>query len=212
MTAKKKRTDERRIKQQMSEEMKEKMNAESAEAEENAAAEAAADTEDAAEADNSEEAAGEDEILKKNKKIEELTEQLSAEKDKYLRVAAEYDNFRRRSLKDKEDAADKAKSAVIIEFLGVIDNFERALASESADESFRKGVEMIYNQYVEILKKQGVEEIKAMDKPFDPNIHSAVTQVTDENLGENVVCQVFQKGYIMNGKVIRHAMVAVANP
>ena len=174
--------------------------------------EAAADTEDAAEADNSEEAAGEDEILKKNKKIEELTEQLSAEKDKYLRVAAEYDNFRRRSLKDKEDAADKAKSAVIIEFLGVIDNFERALASESADESFRKGVEMIYNQYVEILKKQGVEEIEAMDKPFDPNIHSAVTQVTDENLGENVVCQVFQKGYIMNGKVIRHAMVAVANP
>lgn len=212
MTAKKKRTDERRIKQQMSEEMKEKMNAESAEAEENAAAEAAADTEDAAEADNSEEAAGEDEILKKNKKIEELTEQLSAEKDKYLRVAAEYDNFRRRSLKDKEDAADKAKSAVIIEFLGVIDNFERALASESADESFRKGVEMIYNQYVEILKKQGVEEIEAMDKPFDPNIHSAVTQVTDENLGENVVCQVFRKGYIMNGKVIRHAMVAVANP
>ena len=196
MTAKKKRTDERRITQQMSEEMKEKMNAESAEAEENAAAEAA----------------GEDEILKKNKKIEELTEQLSAEKDKYLRVAAEYDNFRRRSLKDKEDAADKAKSAVIIEFLGVIDNFERALASESADESFRKGVEMIYNQYVEILKKQGVEEIEAMDKPFDPNIHSAVTQVTDENLGENVVCQVFQKGYIMNGKVIRHAMVAVANP
>ena len=196
----------------MSEEMKEKMNAESAEAEENAAAEATADTEDAAEADNSEEAAGEDEILKKNKKIEELTEQLSAEKDKYLRVAAEYDNFRRRSLKDKEDAADKAKSAVIIEFLGVIDNFERALASESADESFRKGVEMIYNQYVEILKKQGVEEIEAMDKPFDPNIHSAVTQVTDENLGENVVCQVFQKGYIMNGKVIRHAMVAVANP
>ena len=212
MTAKKKRTDERRITQQMSEEMKEKMNAESAEAEENAAAEAAADTEEAAEADNSEEAAGEDEILKKNKKIEELTEQLSAEKDKYLRVAAEYDNFRRRSLKDKEDAADKAKSAVIIEFLGVIDNFERALASESADENFRKGVEMIYNQYVEILKKQGVEEIEAMDKPFDPNIHSAVTQVTDENLGENVVCQVFQKGYIMNGKVIRHAMVAVANP
>lgn len=212
MTTKKKRTDERRITQQMSEEMKEKMNAESAEAEENAAAEAAADTEEAAEADNSEEAAGEDEILKKNKKIEELTEQLSAEKDKYLRVAAEYDNFRRRSLKDKEDAADKAKSAVIIEFLGVIDNFERALASESADESFRKGVEMIYNQYVEILKKQGVEEIEAMDKPFDPNIHSAVTQVTDENLGENVVCQVFQKGYIMNGKVIRHAMVAVANP
>lgn len=212
MTAKKKRTDERRITQQMSEEMKEKMNAESAEAEENAAAEAAADTEEAAEADNSEEAAGEDEILKKNKKIEELTEQLSAEKDKYLRVAAEYDNFRRRSLKDKEDAADKAKSAVIIEFLGVIDNFERALASESADENFRKGVEMIYNQYVGILKKQGVEEIEAMDKPFDPNIHSAVTQVTDENLGENVVCQVFQKGYIMNGKVIRHAMVAVANP
>lgn len=208
MTAKTKRTDERRITQQMSEEMKEKMNAESAEAEENAAA----DTEEAAEADNTEEAAGEDEIFKKNKKIEELTEQLSAEKDKYLRVAAEYDNFRRRSLKDKEDAADKAKSNVIIEFLGVIDNFERALASETADEGFRKGVEMIYNQYVEILRKQGVEEIEAMDKPFDPNIHSAVTQVTDENLGENVVCQVFQKGYIMNGKVIRHAMVAVANP
>lgn len=202
-------TIERRAEIEMSEEILE--NCEEVEETEAAEEETAAEAPEATE-ENTPDTAGEDEIFKKNKQIEELNEQLAAEKDKYLRVAAEYDNFRRRSLKDKQDAAAKAQGDVIVEFLSVIDNFERALATETADENYKKGIQMIFNQYAEILKKQGVEEIEALGKPFDPNMHNAVTQVSDENFGEDEVCQVFQKGYTLNGKVIRHAMVAVANP
>ncbi len=145
-------------------------------------------------------------------KINELAEQLNQEKDKCLRIAAEYDNFRKRSIQDKLSAAADASSKVIIEFLSVIDNFERALNSETTDENFKKGVEMIFNQYTAILQKLGVEEIEALNMPFDPNYHNAVNQVQDENFGENTVCQVFQKGYKMGSKVIRCAMVVVANP
>lgn len=193
----------------MSEEILE--NSEAVEETAEAAEETAADVTEAAE-ENNPDTAGEDEIFKKNKQIEELNEQLATEKDKYLRVAAEYDNFRRRSLKDKQGAAAKAQGDVVVEFLSVIDNFERALAAETADENYKKGIQMIFNQYAEILKKQGVEEIDALGKPFDPNLHNAVTQMQDENFGEDEVCQVFQKGYTLNGKVIRPAMVAVANP
>lgn len=202
-------TIERRAEREMSDEILE--NSEAVEETAEAAEETAAEVTEAPE-ENDPDTAGEDEIFKKNKQIEELNEQLAAEKDKYLRVAAEYDNFRRRSLKDKQDAAAKAQGDVIVEFLGVIDNFERALATETADENYKKGIQMIFNQYAEILKKQGVEEIDALGKPFDPNMHNAVTQVSDENFGEDEVCQVFRKGYTLNGKVIRHAMVAVANP
>lgn len=145
-------------------------------------------------------------------KIAELEKQLAAEKDKYLRVAAEYDNFRRRSTNDRLNAVADAKASVITEILSVIDNFERALASECSDENYKKGVEMIFNQYTGILTKLGVTEIEAMGQPFDPNVHHAVNQVEDENFGENTVCQVFQKGYKLGDKVIRCAMVVVANP
>ena len=145
-------------------------------------------------------------------KIAELEKQLAAEKDKYLRVAAEYDNFRRRSTTDRLNAVADAKANVITEILSVIDNFERALASECTDENYKKGVEMIFNQYTGILTKLGVTEIEAMGQPFDPNVHHAVNQVEDENFGENTVCQVFQKGYKLGEKVIRCAMVVVANP
>lgn len=202
-------TIERRAEREMNEKFPE--NSEAVEETAEAAEETAADVTEAPE-ENDPDTAGEDEIFKKNKQIEELNEQLAAEKDKYLRVAAEYDNFRRRSLKDKQDAAAKAQGDVVVEFLSVIDNFERALAAETADENYKKGIQMIFNQYAEILKKQGVEEIDALGKPFDPNMHNAVTQMQDENFGEDEVCQVFQKGYTLNGKVIRPAMVAVANP
>lgn len=145
-------------------------------------------------------------------KIAELEKQLAAEKDKYLRVAAEYDNFRRRSTNDRLNAVADAKANVITEILSVIDNFERALASECSDENYKKGVEMIFNQYTAILTKLGVTEIEAMGQPFDPNVHHAVNQVEDESFGENTVCQVFQKGYKLGEKVIRCAMVVVANP
>ena len=153
-----------------------------------------------------------EEISPEQLKIEALEKQLAEEKDKYLRVVAEYDNFRRRSINDKMLAVADAQSKVIIEVLSVIYNFERALAAETSDENYKKGVEMIFNQYKGILEKLGVTEIEALNCPFDPNVHNAVNQVEDENFGENTVCQVFQKGYKLGDKVIRCAMVVVANP
>lgn len=146
------------------------------------------------------------------KRIEELEKQLSDEKDKYLRVVAEYDNFRKRSVNDRLNAVTDAQARVITEILSVIDNFERAMNAECTDENYKKGVEMIFSQYNTILTKLGVTEIEALNCPFDPNVHHAVNQVEDENFGENTVCQVFQKGYRLGDKVIRCAMVAVANP
>lgn len=145
-------------------------------------------------------------------KIEALEKELADEKEKYLRLDAEYYNYRTRSLKEKQDAYDNALTKAVTEVLSVIDNFERALTAECADANFKKGVEMIFRQYTAILEKLGVKEIEAEGKPFDPNFHNAVSQITDESLGENTVAAVLQKGYIMGNKVIRHAMVTVANP
>lgn len=153
-----------------------------------------------------------EEISESDKKIGELEKQLADEKDKYLRVAAEYDNFRKRSVSEKLNAAADAQIKVITEILSVIDNFERAMDAECTDENYKKGVEMIFKQYVGILEKLGVTEIAALGEQFDPNVHHAVNQVEDESFGENTVCQVFQKGYMLDGKVIRCAMVSVANP
>ena len=99
-----------------------------------------------------------------------------------------------------------------MEVISVIDNFERAVAADCSDENYKKGVEMIYGQFLEVIKKLGVEEIDALGKEFDPNMHNAVSQVEDENFGENTVSQVYQKGYKLGDKVIRCAMVVVANP
>lgn len=165
--------------------------------------------EDIAENEN---AAEENEVSPEQKRIEELEKQLGEEKDKYLRVAAEYDNFRKRSVNDRLNAVADAQAKVITEILAVIDNFERAMDAECSDENYKKGVEMIFKQYTGILDKLGVTEIAALGEPFDPNIHHAVNQVEDENFGENTVCQVFQKGYKLGDKVIRCAMVVVANP
>lgn len=153
-----------------------------------------------------------EEISESDKKIGELEKQLANEKDKYLRVAAEYDNFRKRSVSERLNAAADAQIKVITEILSVIDNFERAMDAECTDENYKKGIEMIFKQYIGILEKLGVTEIAALGEQFDPNVHHAVNQVEDESFGENTVCQVFQKGYMLDGKVIRCAMVSVANP
>lgn len=145
-------------------------------------------------------------------KIKALEEASAADKDKYLRLLAEYDNFRKRSVKEKLDASDNATAKAALEVISVIDNFERAVAAECSDENYKKGVEMIYDQFINVIKKLGVEEIDALGKDFDPNLHNAVTQIEDESLGENVVAQVYQKGYKLGDKVIRCAMVVVANP
>ena len=145
-------------------------------------------------------------------KVKALEEAAAADKDKYLRLLAEYDNFRKRSIQEKLNAFSDATAKAALEVISVIDNFERAMAAECSDENYKKGVEMIYGQFVEVIKKLGVEEIDALGKEFDPNLHNAVSQVEDENFGENTVSQVYQKGYKLGDKVIRCAMVVVANP
>lgn len=174
----------------------------------------AAETDAAADVATEKEAAAPeaDATAELQQKIEALEKELADEKEKYLRLDAEYYNYRTRSLKEKQDAYDNALTKAVTEVLSVIDNFERALTAECADANFKKGVEMIFRQYTAILEKLGVKEIEAEGKPFDPNFHNAVSQITDENLGENTVAAVLQKGYIMGNKVIRHAMVTVANP
>ena len=136
---------------------------------------------------------------------------LADEKDKYLRLYAEYDNYRKRTSKEKIEAYGDAAAKTIAEILPAIDNFERALDAETHDESYKNGIRMIFNQLQDILKKIGVTEIEALNQPFDPKIHSAIKQIDDENFGENTVCQVFQKGYRLGDRIIRHSMVAVAN-
>lgn len=174
----------------------------------------AAETDAAADVATEKEAAAAeaDATAELQQKIEALEKELADEKEKYLRLDAEYYNYRTRSLKEKQDAYDNALTKAVTEVLSVIDNFERALTAECADANFKKGVVMIFRQYTAILEKLGVKEIEAEGKPFDPNFHNAVSQITDENLGENTVAAVLRKGYIMGNKVIRHAMVTVANP
>ena len=143
---------------------------------------------------------------------EKLRKELEESKDKYLRLMAEYDNFRKRSAKERLDLSATVKGNTIGEILPVFDNFERALAAETEDTNYKAGVEMIFKQFGDMLTKLGVEIIDPIGQTFDPNIANAVNQIEDENLGENEVAQVFQKGYKIGDKVIRYAMVVVANP
>ena len=132
-------------------------------------------------------------------------------KEQFLRLAAEYDNYRKRTAKEKESLWTDAKADTVQAFLPVYDNLERALKQDTADEAFKKGVEMTMNQLKEVFARLGVTEIEAEGKPFDPNLHNAVMHIEDENLGENTVAQVFQAGFMLGEKVIRFAMVQVAN-
>ena len=143
--------------------------------------------------------------------LENLKDTLAKKEDQYLRLAAEYDNYRKRSQKEKTDAYQNAKSYAVLAFLPVYDNLERALKQSTADEAYKKGVEMTMAGLKEVLAKQGVEEIPALGQPFDPNVHNAVMHVEDESAGENTVVEVFQTGFRSGEKIIRFAMVKVAN-
>lgn len=143
---------------------------------------------------------------------EKLTAELNETKDKLLRVMAEYDNFRKRSQKEKEMAYGDTKASTIAEFLPVYDNFERAMSADATDlDSFKKGIEMIFNQYGETFKKLGVESFGEKGETFDPNIHNAVMHGEDEELPENTISDVFSTGYKMGDRVIRPAIVKVVN-
>ena len=143
--------------------------------------------------------------------LESLKDQVAQQEDKYLRLAAEYDNYRRRTAKEKESIWTDAKADAAVAFLPVYDNLERALKQETTDEAYKKGVEMTMTQLKTVLEQLGIKEIPALGQPFDPNLHNAVMHVEDENFGENTVCDVFQAGFQLGEKVIRFAMVKVAN-
>ena len=144
--------------------------------------------------------------------MELAAKQLESVKDQFVRQTAEYENYRKRTTKEKENIYQDAKADTIKEFLAVYDNLERAAASEGGEDSpHKKGLEMIFQQVKDILAKLGVTEIEAKGQPFDPEKMNAVMHIDDENFGENEVAQVFQAGFEMNGKVIRHAIVQVAN-
>ena len=144
--------------------------------------------------------------------MELAAKHLESVKDQFVRLTAEYENYRKRTAKEKDSLYQDARADTIREFLAVYDNLERACAAEGDDDSpHKKGLIMIFHQYQEILKKLGVEEIQAQGQPFDPEAMNAVMHVDDENLGENVVAQVFQAGFRLGDKVVRHAIVQVAN-
>ena len=131
--------------------------------------------------------------------------------EKYLRLAAEYDNYRKRTAKEKENAWTEAKAQTVAAFLPVYDNLERALKQETTDEAYKKGVEMTMKGLQDALTGLGVEVIPALGETFDPNRHNAVMHVDDEEAGENTIVEVFQQGFICGEKVIRFSMVKVAN-
>ena len=143
--------------------------------------------------------------------LESLKDQVAGQEDKYLRLAAEYDNYRKRTAKEKENAWTEAKAQTVSAFLPVYDNLERALKQETCDEAYAKGVDMTMKGLQDVLTKLGVEVIPALGETFDPNRHNAVMHVDDESVGENTVVEVFQQGFICGEKVIRFAMVKVAN-
>ena len=192
---------------------KDKQNAAESTPEKNTAQQPAADeaakTAETAKADKAAEKSAEPETFtvtrEQMEKMEGLAKSLADEQDKYLRLAAEYDNYRKRTAKEKENLYADAKIDTIKALLGVYDNLERGLAQ------YGKGLEMVFNQFKESLKKLGVETMDAAGKPFDPEKHNAVMHVEDENYGENTVVEVLQQGFTLGDKVLRFAIVKVAN-
>ena len=151
------------------------------------------------------------EAEKAEKEAAAAAQELAVLNDKYLRVCAEYDNFRKRSQKEKDALYGDIKANVITAFLPVYDNLVRALAVKTEDEAYSKGVEMIMTQFNATLEKLGVEEIPALGEKFNPELHNAVMHVDEESAGENEIVEVFQKGFKAGDKIIRFAMVKVAN-
>lgn len=145
-----------------------------------------------------------EEILKLKKEIEEVT-------DRHTRLIAEFDNLKKRSQKEREGLYDSVKADVITDLLPVIDNLEKAVNAESRDEEYKKGINLVLKQFKDVLEANGIREIEAVGKPFNPELHEAISMIEDPNLGEKIVAEEYRKGYIIGDRVIRHSMVIVAN-
>lgn len=143
-------------------------------------------------------------------KSAELEAELNKARNDYIRLFAEYDNYRKRTAKEKTESYTNASAKFIENLLPVIDSFERSLECECTDENFKNGMSMIFNQLKEFLNKMNVKELEALGAEFNPNFHNAIQQMSDTDYASNHVCAVYQKGYIMGDKLIRPAMVAVA--
>ena len=151
------------------------------------------------------------EAVEETVEVNPFEEKYNAEHDAHLRLAAEYDNFRKRTIKEKDAAYGNGKADAVAKLLPVYDNLERALNQACTDEAFKKGVEMTMNELVNIFTGLGVEIFGNVGEEFDPNIHNAVMHTENPDLGENVISMVFQKGFKIGDKVVRFAMVQVAN-
>ncbi len=173
---------------------------------------AAAEEADEAEAAASESAETEEttEAADTAAQIEKLTADLKEKEDRALRLQADFENFRRRTSKEKEELAAVVTQGLLKDMLPLLDNFERAMAAEAKDgEAFQKGVEMIFTQFTEILKKNGLEHIEVEGQKFDPNFHQAVMRIQNAELEDDDIAQELQKGYMVKGRVIRPSMVQV---
>ena len=182
--------------------------------------EAEAAQEDAAEGSEEEapeeaaaaDAAMQEEIEALKGQVDGLNKDLQEKKDRLLRLQADFDNFRRRSAKEREEISAVVTQNFCKDMLPLLDNFERAMAAETKDvEAFQKGVEMIFTQFQEVLKKNGLEQIEAVGQKFDPNFHQAVMRVEDPEREDDTVAQELQKGYMVKGRVIRPSMVQVVS-
>lgn len=152
-----------------------------------------------------------DEIIELKKQIETQKVQIEETEDRLKRVAAEFDNYKKRSSKEKDGLYNSLVGDIVSNFLPIIDNLEKAVEAETKDEEYRKGIELVLKQFKDVLVARGVTEIEAVGKTFDPEVHEAVSSVQDETKGEKEIVQEYRKGYMIGNRVIRHSMVIVAN-
>lgn len=146
-----------------------------------------------------------------NSELEKTKQELDEITDRLKRIMAEFENFKKRSSKERENLYNSLVSDIVASFLPVQDNLEKAISVKTEDENLKQGIELVVKQIKDIFQKFGVEEIETVGKPFDPEVHEAVSSVQDDTLGEKIVKEEFRKGYKIGNKVIRHAMVVVAN-
>lgn len=153
-----------------------------------------------------------EEITEEISEVEKIKKELEEKADRLLRTLAEYDNFRKRSQKEKEQAYSDTKSDVLSAFLPVVDNIERAMSNDNASfDDYKKGAQMIYSQFLKVMSDSGVKPFGEKGDKFDPNLHNAVMHIEDETFGENEIAEVFEKGYMLGDRVLRPATVKVAN-
>ena len=152
-----------------------------------------------------------DEIIGLKKQIESQKVQIDETEDRLKRVAAEFDNYKKRSAKERDGLYNSLTADIVSNFLPVIDNLEKAVEAETKDEEYKKGIELVLKQFKDVLNARGVTEIETVGKTFDPELHEAVSSVQDETKGEKEIVQEYRKGYMIGNRVIRHSMVIVAN-